>query len=130
MARSIRFIRTTLLGGAAVGQLACGAGWRRVAPAAEGALAPRQQAQLWVSGRSVRLHGVVFRQDSVIGTGFLQPLDCDTCRLAWPVAAVDSIRIGNPSSGFWKSVGLALGATLVVAIVGCANTRGCDWYGD
>lgn len=47
--------------------------------------------------------------------------------VAWPMAVVDSIRIGNPTSGLWKSVGLVLGTTLVVAVVGCAASRSCYW---
>jgi hypothetical protein len=43
------------------------------------------------------------------------------------MAVVDSIRIGNPTSGLWKSVGLVLGTTLVVAVVGCAASRSCYW---
>jgi hypothetical protein len=127
MTRSIGPVRAILLGGAALLQLGCGAGWRRVAPAEEGALAPRQQVQLWVTGTSVRLHGVEFRHDSVSGIRFLLPLECDSCRVAWPMAVVDSIRTGNPASGLWKGVGLVLGTSIVVAFVGCAASRTCYW---
>jgi len=119
-----------LMLGAALGQAGCGAGWRRVEPAQASALPPRQQVQLWMRGESLQLHGLVFTADSISGIRFNQPLECDSCRRAWPVAAVDSIRLGNPPSGLWKTVGLIVGIGLVVIFVGCATSKTCSLGND
>lgn len=102
----------------------CGAGWRRV-PGAE-PLAPRQQVQVWRGGQALHWHAVHVGPDSVSGIPYFQPLRCDSCRLAVPRATVDSIRLGDPVDGFWKSVALVAGLTLGVGILYC--WRGCALY--
>jgi hypothetical protein len=72
----------------------------------------------------MRWHGVVIRSDSISGIPFLQRLECDSCRRAVPLADVDSVRVGNPAAGFWRSVGLTLGLTAAVALVVCKFGRG------
>ena len=57
-----------------------------------------------------RLHGVIVGADTVSGIPFLKPLDCDSCRVRIERAEVDSLRIGEPVDGFWKTA--ALGAAL------------------
>ena len=54
----------------------------------------------------VRWHGVIVTTDSLSGIPFQRPLDCDTCRVAVRLATIDSVRIGNPEAGFWKSAGM------------------------
>jgi hypothetical protein len=103
----------------------CGAGWHRPADTGPQAFAPRQQAQIWVAGRASRVHAVVLTADSVSAIPFRRPTDCDSCRVAWPRAEVDSIRVGNPMAGFWKTVGLVVGIPLGVVVVACAAEGGC-----
>jgi hypothetical protein len=80
-------------------------------------------------GRMHRWHAVRSSADSVSGIPFLQPIDCDSCRLSIPRAEVDSLRLGNPTGALWASVGAALGATVVAALLLCHFGRDCN-FGD
>ena len=111
-------------------QAGCGAGWHQPSSAAAIAdLNPRQQVQLWSHGVARQLHGVRLTADSVSGIPYLMPLDCASCRITVPRPAVDSLRLGNPTEGFWRSMGVGLGALLGILIVSCATTHSCN-YGD
>jgi hypothetical protein len=61
--------------------------------------------------------------DSITGIPYLQPINCDTCRVALPRATVDSIRLGNPVAGFWKTVAVVVAVPLGFLIVYCS--QGC-----
>ena len=95
----------------------CGAGWHRPATASTGALPPRQQVQVSQAGSAVRWQAVRVSGDSVSGIPFLRPITCDSCRTAFPRATVDSIRLGSPVGGFWKTVGLITGAFVVAGVI-------------
>jgi len=103
---------------------ACGAGWHHAATVAPGLLPARQQVQVWQHGTVWRWHAVRITTDSLSGIPFFQPLSCDTCRVSLPRPAVDSVRLGNPVAGFWKSVGLIgagmVGLGVVICWHGCA----------
>ena len=114
-------VRHLLLLGTVVQAAACGAGWRRPPELTSGPLRPRQQVQVWHQGTNVRWHGVVVGRDSISGIPFHQSLTCDSCRVEWPRAAVDSIRLGNPVGAFWKSVGVFMGGLLAVCVVICVS---------
>ena len=119
MSRARRVAGRPLLAlGLACSNLAgCGAGWRslgRVASLGPGELPPRQQVQIWSRGRASHWHGVVVTADAVSGIPYVRPLSCDSCRLAVPRTEVDSLRLGSPAAGFWKSVGLVVGGALVL----------------
>jgi hypothetical protein len=58
----------------------------------------------------LRLHGVIVAADTVSGVPFLKSLDCDSCRVRIEPAEVDSLRLGEPVGGFWKTA--ALGAAI------------------
>jgi hypothetical protein len=124
MHRRVAPHHTFVLATAILGQLGCGAGWRRV-PSDRGALDPRQQVQVWTGGEARQLHGVTLQEDSLSGIPFTRPLDCVACREEFPLSLVDSIRVGNPVGGFWKTMGLVLGGALVVAFSSCAASQGC-----
>jgi hypothetical protein len=109
-------------------QSACGAGSRQVELSA-GNLSPRQQVQVWGAEKMVRLHGVKVSADSVSGVPYLQPTDCDSCRVSLPPESIDSVRAGNPTSGFWKTVGFTLGGMLLAGVVICDTSRNCQ-FGD
>jgi hypothetical protein len=57
--------------------------------------------------------------DSVSGIPFLAPLTCDSCRVGFPRAQVDSIKLGDPTGGFWASTGLVLLGLLLAAFAIC-----------
>lgn len=107
-------------------QMACGAGWRRVTEPEPRTLPARQQVQVWRGGRALQLHAVEFGSDSVSGIPYLQPEDCDTCRVAVAASEVDSVRVGNPPAGFWRSFALVLGGGVALTFVGCVVFGGCE----
>jgi hypothetical protein len=72
----------------------------------------------------MRWHAVRISADSVSGVPFLQPTSCDSCRTALPRASVDSIRLGNPVAGFWKTIGLISGAFVLAGVIYCS--QGCS----
>jgi hypothetical protein len=89
----------------------CGAGWRSLPGLEPGSLRPRQQAQ--------RVHGVVVGQNSISGIPFARPLECDSCRITLPRSQVDSVRVGSPVAGFWKSVGLVSAGVMIACVMWC-----------
>jgi hypothetical protein len=107
-----------------LGQVGCGAAWRRTDELPLGALKPAQQAEVWHGGRAERLHAVMFTADSISGVPFLLSQGCDTCRVAVARQEVDSVRLGHPERGFWRSVGLGLGGIAVFGLVACALELG------
>jgi len=109
--------------GCAVLVVACGAGWHRPARLEPGPLAPRQQVEVWSGGKARRWHAVQVGPDSISGIPFVQATTCDSCRIALPRAAVDSVRLGDPVGGFWKTVGLVLGVPLLIWSIACATNR-------
>jgi hypothetical protein len=121
-----RPLRAALLLALSLIQVRCGAGWHRIAPPAPAVLPPRQQVEVWQAGRALRLHAVRLTTDSLSGVPYLQPPDCDSCRVRLPRGPIDSLRTGNPTAGFWKAVGLTLGGALVVGVIACASSRSCQ----
>jgi hypothetical protein len=110
----------------ALAQAGCGAGWRRRAELTAGTVPRGQQVEVWHGGQAERLHAVIVTGDSVSGVPFLRPRGCDSCRVAFPRAGVDSLRLGHPERGFWKSVAVALGTLAVVGLVACGLERTCQ----
>lgn len=107
---------------------ACGAGWRRQPLETLKPLPARQQVQMWSEGEMQRWHAVSFTPDHFFGIPFQQPVDCDSCRLSIPRAEVDSIRLGNPTRGFWRGFALVVGIPVVAFIVLCEGETAppCD----
>jgi len=89
---------------AAVFLPACGGMWHRTDPEVPNTKVARQQVQIWVGDSALRWHAVRVTHDSISGIPFLQPIDCDSCRIALSRTAVDSVRLGDPVSGFWVSI--------------------------
>jgi hypothetical protein len=96
---------------------ACSAGWHRIEPVAPSSLAERQQVQVWQGTRRIQLHAVRIDHDSVSGVPFQKPVDCDSCRISLPSSMVDSLRAGDPTSAFLKSIGLTLGTWLTLGLL-------------
>jgi hypothetical protein len=105
-------------------QSGCGAGWHNQQVGPPG-LAPRQQAQVWSGGKPRQWHGIRVTADSVSGVLYTQPPECDSCRVALARNAVDSIRLGNPSAGLWKSLALGGAITLGAALLICRFESSC-----
>jgi hypothetical protein len=105
--------------GAAIGLAGCGAGWHR-AELTRGQLPARQQVEVWHSGTVERWHGVVLTGDSMSGVPYLRSLSCDSCRVTRPRAEVDSIRLGSPVAGFWKTVVLVVAVPVLIVEGVCA----------
>ena len=103
----------------------CGAGWRTT-PLATGALPQGQQAQVWTAGRALQWHGLVVASDSISGVPFTRSPACVSGRVVIPRESVDSVRLGNLTAGFWKSVALGTGITLAAALVICRLEPSCQ----
>ena len=54
----------------------------------------------------------------------LQPITCDSCRQQFARSQVDSIRLGNPVLGFWKTVALVVGIPALALYAACSWTKG------
>jgi hypothetical protein len=106
----------------ATGVLAgCGAGWHRPPEVAPGPWTPRQQVQVWHAGHAARWHVVIVGPDSITGIPFTRPAACDSCRVGLARAGVDSVRIGQPVAGFWKTVAVIMALPLTLALIWCSN---------
>ena len=103
---------------------ACGAGWHQSAQLSPGPLPVRQQVQVWQRGRALQWHAVSVSSDSVTGIPFHRPVDCGTCRLTVPRSGIDSLRLGNPTAGFWKTIGLVVGIPVLAFVVMCSSGEG------
>src|SRR5437764_722073 len=103
---------------------ACGAGWHQMPQPMPTSLPVRQQVQVWQAGRMLQWHAVLVTSDSVTGIPFHKPVDCDSCRVSIPRSSVDSLRLGNPTAGFWKTFALIVGLPLVALVVLCSSGEG------
>jgi hypothetical protein len=101
----------------------CSAGWHQPLAVEPGTLPARQQVQVWQHQSVLRWHAVQVRADSISGIPFVQPIECERCRVAVPRASVDSLRVGNPVAGFWKSVGLGAAGVVALGVIIC--WKGC-----
>ena len=106
-------------------QSGCGAGWRttRLEPRR---LPTRQQAQVWSAGKARQWHGILVTTDSVSGVPYTQAPECDSCRVGLARSTVDSIQLGNPSAGLWKSLALGGAITVGAALLVCKLETSCQ----
>jgi len=109
VAGSIRRRAVSALGAALLS--AC-AGWQRLEAPTDTTLAPRQQVQVWHGGRAQVLHAVRLTADTLFGIPFMKPPSCDSCVIAQPRAAVDSLRLGDQEFPAIFSITLVLGGGL------------------
>ena len=103
---------------------ACSPHWRSLAPGPQ-QIEPGVTVRVWRSGGDVSLWGVRLSGDSLSGIPVRQGLDCTNCRIAYPVASIDSLQTAKTDLSVLRS---ALGAGVVIAIVviGFHNSGGGD----
>ena len=99
--------------------IGCGAGWHQPTALSPAPLPTRQQVQVWSGGHAQRWHAVTVSRDSISGVPFTEPPSCVECREGIVRTAVDSVRLGNPVAGFWKTIGLVLGAAGALLAIAC-----------
>ena len=104
----------------------CGAGWRLPPGGPPIPLPARQQVQVWMAGSAQQWHAVSITRDSVTGIPYFKPVSCDSCRLGVLATRVDSIRLGNPVAGFWKTIGLIIGVPFVALLIACRGSCNFD----
>lgn len=109
----------------AVSSASCGAGWHRPAQLEPGPMAPRQQVEVWSGGAVRRWHAVHVGPDSISGIPYLRAIACDSCRIALPRAAVDSVRLGDPVGGFWSTFGLVVVLPGLILGIACVTHGAC-----
>lgn len=68
-------------------------------------------------------HAVSVTGDSISGVPYVDSPNCAGCRVSMSRVMVDSVRLGNPVAGFWKTMGLALGA-MVLALAAWGGDPG------
>jgi hypothetical protein len=102
--------------------IGCGAGWHQPIALSPGPLPTRQQVQVWSNGHARRWHAVTVSQDSIWGVPFTESPSCLVCREGLVRTAVDSVRLGNPVAGFWKTIGLVLGAVGALLASACEGS--------
>jgi hypothetical protein len=71
---------------------ACTAGPRRVEFPAPQPFTERQQLEIWRAGKARTLHAVVQSGDRLSGVPVHRPPSCDSCRVTFAVAEIDSVR--------------------------------------
>jgi hypothetical protein len=79
---------------------------------------------VWHEERAERLHALILTNDSLSGIPYMRPSECDSCRVSLARVEVDSIRLGHPERGFWRSAGLVLGALTLLGIAACGLELG------
>jgi hypothetical protein len=109
--------------------IGCGAGWQQPTALSPGPLPSRQQVQVWSGGHVRQWQAVKVTEDSISGVHFTESPDCRGCRAGIARTAVDSVRLGSPVAGFWKTMGLVLGGSLVLQGILCGVEGGC-YVGD
>lgn len=58
----------------------------------------RWQVRVWSGGSRAVVHGVQLSADSLSGVPRWQLPQCDSCRVSWSLASVDSMQVGQPST--------------------------------
>jgi hypothetical protein len=80
------------------------------------ALKPSTQVRVYTREQTLRLHAVTWAEDSLSGVPFQSPAKCDTCRVAIPLADVDSLKTG--ASAETLSIVLLVGVPIAIITIG------------
>ena len=100
--------------------------WHATALEATAPLRPRDKLEIWAGGRGTQLHGLRITPDSITGVPYLRDPRCDSCRVGYARADVDSVRVlGNGIHGFgWWALVIA-GSYVVLLLLFCGIEGGC-----
>lgn len=82
-----------------------------------GTLPPEQQVKIWTGATHVRWRAVVYTRDSITGVPYEMPTTCDSCRIAVPRSAVDSISVGYPKTRRENRANIAYMVLMVIGSV-------------
>lgn len=96
---------------------ACAIGPRIVPIPPAGALPPRQDLEVWQDTRVTTLHAVVVTGDSLSGVPIRQSPSCDSCRIAFHLAAIDSVRQVSTDKAALGTLGYVAGFAIVTFVV-------------
>ena len=88
---------------------ACAPGLRSVPVPPAGVLPPGQTLEIWRGSQATTLHAVVVTADSLSGISISQPSSCDSCRMAMPLTAIDSVLEVNGDKAGMATFGLTAG---------------------
>jgi len=77
-------------------------------------LAPRERVQIWIGATAHEVHGVVSQGDSLTAVPSGKGTTCDSCRVAFARADIDSVRTVDGTGG---TVVIAGAAVLVLLIL-------------
>lgn len=83
----------------------------------QGTLPERQDLQIWMGARTVTLHAVRIGQDSLSGVPLRKAPGCDSCRVTFPLAAIDSVRKVSVDKAALTTVGILVGLAAAALIV-------------
>lgn len=95
--------------------------WSNARPPSPQHFAARRQVKVWAGTRSWRLHEVRLTADSLTGTDFMDPIGCDSCRIALSLAEVDSVKTGRSETASIAIIMVPLGLFLVLAAAWAAS---------
>ena len=105
----------------------CGAGTWAPTTLNPGVRPPREHVRVWAGRKSYDWHAVRVTADSVSGVPFFQHPRCDSCRVAVPLAAVDSVQSGGEfvdDATQLAFVGLTFVLSLLfVGVMVCVSTK-------
>ena len=79
-------------------------------------LAPRDRVQIWTGTTAHDVHSVVLQGDSLTAIPSWKPPNCDSCRVAFARADVDSVRSVDVSGETVLISGVALIAAFIIVL--------------
>lgn len=104
------------IAGAALLIVACAPGAQRLVLQPGAPVTPEQRLALWQGPSADTLHGVQVGDSTVSGVPIAQPAFCDSCRVTFPLANVDSVLALPPGHSR-----LAPAAVAAAAVAGFAG---------
>jgi|SRR5678816_722129 len=95
---------------------ACSPSMQRVGLAPGIVVEPELPLAIWHAGTADTLHAVQVTDSAVIGIPYDHPVECDSCRVTWPLAGIDSAT--EVASRRDRLMPAALSAAAVAAFAG------------
>jgi hypothetical protein len=79
-------------------------------------LAPRDRVQIWIGTTAHDVHGIMLQGDSLTAIPSWKPPNCDSCRVAFARADVDSVRSVEVSGETVLISGVAVIVAFIVVL--------------